>query len=77
MFFVLSGFVLSRPYVAAGGEDPRPIFLPTFYLRRLTRIWLPWFAAFAVSAIARHFFIRSWSLSRRFQTGSAICGGSP
>lgn len=54
MFFVLSGFVLTRPYfVTMAGLPPRKIFLPSFYLRRLTRIWLPWLAAFGLSAMAQ------------------------
>jgi peptidoglycan/LPS O-acetylase OafA/YrhL len=56
MFFVLSGYVLSKPYVtAAGGRPARKIFLPTFYLRRFTRIWIPWFAIFVISIGARKF----------------------
>lgn len=57
MFFVLSGFVLSKPYAGAtksGG--PRRMFLPTFYLRRFTRIWLPWFFVFVLSLVARKFW---------------------
>ena len=58
MFFVLSGFVLARPYLAkpAPGQEPRQLFLPTFYLRRWTRIWLPWFFVLCLSAIVRRFF---------------------
>jgi peptidoglycan/LPS O-acetylase OafA/YrhL len=57
MFFVLSGYVLSKPYVVStGNAPPRKIFLPTFYLRRLTRIWLPWFFFFVVSIFARRFW---------------------
>src|SRR5258708_5514461 len=44
VFFVLSGFVLSRPF--CGNDGPvRTINLPVFYLKRFTRIWLPWFFA--------------------------------
>lgn len=57
MFFVLSGFVLSRPYLVAdeAGRPPRKILPLTFYLRRFTRIWLPWLAAWCVSALAQQF----------------------
>ncbi len=56
MFFVLSGFVLSRPYLLP--QNPRQVFLPTFYLRRLTRIWIPWFFVFCFSAVViRYFFV--------------------
>lgn len=63
MFFVLSGFLLSRPYLTSAqpGQLPRKIFLPTFYLRRFTRIWLPWFFAFVLSALAQVFFFRDWT----------------
>jgi peptidoglycan/LPS O-acetylase OafA/YrhL len=51
MFFVLSGYVLSKPYVM---PTPRQIFLPSFYLRRFTRIWLPWFFIFLLSITAKN-----------------------
>ena len=62
MFFVLSGFVLSRPYLlpATNGAPPRKIILPTFYLRRFTRIWIPWFAVFCLSGIAAKYFYREF-----------------
>lgn len=55
MFFVLSGFVLSRPYLAPTpvGQTPRQLFVPTFYIRRITRIWIPWFCVFCLSAVLR------------------------
>jgi peptidoglycan/LPS O-acetylase OafA/YrhL len=59
MFFVLSGFVLSRPYVHSNHGQRRQIFLPTFYIKRGIRIWLPWFSAFLASAIAQHFVCRN------------------
>ena len=60
MFFVLSGYVLSKPYVASPRTPPRRIFLPTFYLRRFTRIWVPWFVIFVASIFAQNFlFSRS------------------
>jgi len=63
MFFVLSGYVLSRPYVenhlknaAQDSAIPRrQIFLPTFYLRRFIRIWPPWFFVFVLSIVARKY----------------------
>jgi peptidoglycan/LPS O-acetylase OafA/YrhL len=54
MFFVLSGYVLSKPYVQAG-PDTRPMFIPTFYLRRFFRIWPPWFFVFLISIIAHNY----------------------
>jgi peptidoglycan/LPS O-acetylase OafA/YrhL len=55
MFFVLSGFVLSRPYLTKTPtqQNYRQLFIPTFYLRRLTRIWIPWFSIFCFSVVMR------------------------
>ncbi|HTB83777.1 MAG TPA: acyltransferase [Candidatus Sulfotelmatobacter sp.] len=62
MFFVLSGFVLSRPF--CGSEGPvRTINLPAFYVKRFTRIWLPWFFAFCLSALAQVYLFRPWTTS--------------
>jgi len=59
MFFVLSGFVLAKPYLAQHpGKAPRKINLPTFYLRRCTRIWIPWFFVFAASVGAQRWFFK-------------------
>ena len=59
MFFVLSGYVLSKPYIGSpANAAPRKIFLPTFYLRRFTRIWLPWFFVFVASIFAHEFLFR-------------------
>lgn len=55
MFFVLSGYVLSKPYVEVGPAPQRNIFLPTFYLRRFIRIWPPWFFAFIASILFQQF----------------------
>lgn len=55
MFFVLSGYVLAKPYKETGPAPPRRIFLPTFYLRRFIRIWPPWFFAFIASIFAKKF----------------------
>lgn len=54
MFFVLSGYVLAKPYVESG-SGTRKLFLPTFYLRRFLRIWPPWFFAFVASILACKF----------------------
>lgn len=56
MFFVLSGYVLSKPYVSPSKGGQRTLFLPTFYLRRFIRIWFPWFFAFAVSLAVKAWF---------------------
>src|SRR6185503_10191193 len=53
MFFLLSGFVLALPYARPRGDGGfRKVELASFYLRRFTRIWLPWFAVFCLSALA-------------------------
>ncbi len=62
MFFVLSGYVLAVPYLTEkmpGGK--RKIYLPSFYARRFTRIWLPWFFAFFASMLAQRFLFRDWT----------------
>lgn len=58
MFFVLSGFVLSRLHVGSqrDGTSLKPLHVPTFYTRRITRIWIPWFAVFCLSAVAQNYF---------------------
>jgi peptidoglycan/LPS O-acetylase OafA/YrhL len=54
MFFVLSGYLLFRPYaaaMAAGTEFPD---LKNFYLRRLVRIYPPYLAALIVFVLLRN-----------------------
>ncbi len=55
MFFVLSGFVLSRPFLnrSPAEHNYRQLFVSAFYLRRFTRIWIPWFSIFCLSALMR------------------------
>ena len=62
MFFVLSGYVLSRPYVMTTSEfeqnaSVRKVNLPSFYVKRLIRIWPPWFAVFCLSILAKQFLL--------------------
>lgn len=59
MFFVLSGFVLARPYLTPVGPSARKLFVPTFYVRRFTRIWIPWFCVFCLSALAKTYFFKA------------------
>ena len=58
MFLLLSGFVLSRPYIPedSRSQPVRKVFLPTFYLRRFIRIWAPWFFVFILSLLSRKLF---------------------
>ncbi len=79
MFFVLSGYVLSKPYVVSP-TTTRKIFLPTFYLRRFMRIWIPWFFVFLCSLIACKIFfalptteppVTKWWLGKIHKVGRA------
>lgn len=57
MFFVLSGFVLTFAHLS---HAPKPFLMVPFYVRRFTRIWLPWFAFFLLSLIAKQWLWPSW-----------------
>src|SRR5271156_5465308 len=57
MFFVLSGFVLARPFLTT---PQKTMNIPAFYFRRITRIWLPWFFVFIASLAARHWLMRDY-----------------
>jgi peptidoglycan/LPS O-acetylase OafA/YrhL len=74
MFFLLSGYVLSKPFVEIGPAPQRKIFLPTFYLRRFIRIWPPWFFAFTASILARKFLFFTRPPSRRSPPGWLVSG---
>ena len=63
MFFVLSGFVLARPFLASPPPPGKTIYIPAFYLRRIIRIWLPWFFVFLASLAARHWLMCSYQTS--------------
>lgn len=55
MFFVLSGFVLSWPFVAGATRTLTTKVVAAFYIRRVTRIWLPWLCIFVVSLLVKEF----------------------
>lgn len=59
MFFVLSGFVLTRPHFSSTMEAPRRLDPLSFYIRRFTRIWIPWIFVFALSALAQVFLFHT------------------
>jgi peptidoglycan/LPS O-acetylase OafA/YrhL len=62
MFFVLSGFVLARPYLLPSPQGRfAPIDLISFYLKRLTRIYLPFLFVLILSAIARTWFFHHYT----------------
>ncbi|MDB4451912.1 acyltransferase [Akkermansiaceae bacterium] len=51
-FFVLSGFVLT---FSSFGKGARPLLIVPFFMRRVTRIWIPWFFFFLVSWLTKEF----------------------
>ena len=57
MFFVLSGFVLTFAHLS---HAPKPFLVVPFYVRRFTRVWLPWFAFFLLSLIAKQWLQSPW-----------------
>lgn len=61
MFFVLSGFVLARPYFAPAGQTSRRLLVPAFYVRRITRIWIPWFLVFCLSIFAKAYLVGNYT----------------
>jgi peptidoglycan/LPS O-acetylase OafA/YrhL len=63
MFFVLSGFVLARPYIGEEADPAKRFLWINFFTRRVTRIWLPWVAVFWISWLAREFLPRNFSIT--------------
>lgn len=62
MFFVLSGFVLSRPYLKSSTPAaPRRMYLAPFYVKRITRIFLPFLCALSLSAVAKVWWSRNFA----------------
>ena len=62
MFFVLSGFVLSRPYLKSpAAPSPRPLRVPPFYIKRITRIFIPFVSVLVFSAAAKLWWFRHYS----------------
>jgi peptidoglycan/LPS O-acetylase OafA/YrhL len=63
MFFVLSGFVLSRPYLkpVTAAAPPRTVRLPPFYVKRITRIYIPFLVILTLSAVAKLWWFRSYA----------------
>ncbi len=65
-FFVLSGFVLTLGYVNPSPDEIAPeesqvrkLDIIPFYVRRISRIWLPWFSFFILSLIFKSYFPRN------------------
>lgn len=63
MFFVLSGFVLSRPYVkpVTATTPPRTVRVPPFYVKRITRIYIPFVTVLTLSLVAKLWWFRSYT----------------
>jgi len=64
-FFVLSGFVLTLPFLKG------PVSYPSFLARRICRIWIP-YATAMVAAVCCATCVSSWARNRR-----PACMGSP
>lgn len=60
VFFVLSGFVLARPYIGVAQAQWTP-----YYAKRAVRLYLPTFGALALAAAVR------WSVRRRTFPGAS------
>lgn len=52
LFFVISGFVLARPFFQQHRRSGRPVRLPYYFLRRLTRLEPPFLLSLALYFIA-------------------------
>lgn len=62
MFFVLSGFVLSRPYLTSGTTpSPRQLRVVPFYIKRIARIFIPFLSALVLSVAAKLWWFRHYS----------------
>jgi len=51
LFFVISGFVLSLPFLASRHEEADPLNLRWYYLRRLTRLEPPYIVSLVLFAL--------------------------
>jgi len=65
LFFVISGFLLGRPFIAeaAGG---RHVAVPAYYRRRALRILPVYWAAVAVGSVARYKFLGGTEIAGDF-----------
>lgn len=81
VFFVLSGFLLFRPFVAAHLSDAPPPTARTYLVRRLVRIFPAYWVALAVSTWLLHLDLGDWWGHVRFYgllqiySGDTVLGG--
>lgn len=60
LFFILSGFVVSIPFV--GTTTPRPLDFIPFVIRRIIRLYIPYLAAFILALSLRYLVFQSGGL---------------
>lgn len=63
LFFVISGYILARPFVRQYRLGGRPVKLGSYYLRRITRLEPPYVISLLICATAEYF---AWHSSVRF-----------
>jgi peptidoglycan/LPS O-acetylase OafA/YrhL len=52
LFFVISGFILARPFIRDYRDKKEPVSLKKFYVRRVTRLEPPYLISLAIYALA-------------------------
>lgn len=52
LFFVISGFILARPFVTEYVDAGKPVSLRAYYKRRLTRLEPPYILALVIYAVS-------------------------
>jgi hypothetical protein len=52
LFFMISGFILARPFIRGRLQGGNPISLKAFYLRRVTRLEPPYILSLVIYAVA-------------------------
>jgi peptidoglycan/LPS O-acetylase OafA/YrhL len=55
LFFVLSGYVLARPFYHAYTLNGRPVSLRKYFLRRLTRLEVPYLLSLLIYSLSFHY----------------------
>lgn len=65
LFFMISGFILSLPFAKAYlQQGSTRINLKRYYLRRLTRLELPYFIALVIFLMAHVFVVKKYALAQ-------------
>jgi len=75
LFFVISGFILGRPFARHYLLGEKKVSLSNYYLRRLTRLEPPYLLNLMLCAIAIHFYIHSSveELARHLLVSAIYC----